>query len=209
VHRFEDRLLQLTDGGHYENLGLVELLRRRCRIIYCIDAAGDTPPTAKGLSYALALAATELGVTVTLDEPFRAEPGSGAKLKPEDPLAMLNARLVEDPVITGSINYPEASGLGPDKKQRTGRLVVARALLWPKISYPLLSYAAQNSVFPHDSTGDQWFNDGQFTAYTQLGRELGQKAYDAMAQKEPQLASDESLAMETIDPHVNGNPLEP
>jgi len=39
--------------------------------------------------------------------------------------------------------------------------------------YELLSYAAQHPAFPHDSTGDQWFDDGQFTAYTQLGRELG------------------------------------
>jgi hypothetical protein len=45
-HRCEDRLLQITDGGHYENLGLVELLRRRCTEIYCIDASGDQPPTA-------------------------------------------------------------------------------------------------------------------------------------------------------------------
>jgi len=41
--------------------------------------------------------------------------------------------------------------------------------------YELLSYAAQHPVFPHDSTGDQWFDDGQFTAYTQLGRELGKQ----------------------------------
>ena len=42
------------------------------------------------------------------------------------------------------------------------------------MSYSLLSYAARHPVFPHDSTGDQWFNDDQFTAYTQLGRELGE-----------------------------------
>ena len=76
-----------------------------------------------------------------------------------------------EPVITGTITYPVASGLlEPDN---TGRLYVARALLWPEMPYELLSYAAQNPTFPHDSTGDQWFDDGGFGAYTQLGRELG------------------------------------
>lgn len=39
----------------------------------------------------------------------------------------------------------------------------------------LLAYAAEHPLFPHDSTGDQRFDDGQFTAYTQLGRELGRE----------------------------------
>lgn len=185
LHPLEERLLHVTDGGHYENLGLVELLRRRCRLIYCIDSGGDRPPTAKGLAQALTLAEAELGVKVALDHPFDAEPGIGTKLKPEDPLAALNAGLVTNPVITGTITYPAASGLDPE--QRTGVLVVARALLWPELSYPLLSYATQNLVFPRDSTGDQWFNDGQFCAYTELGRKLGERAREAMQRKRSQL----------------------
>jgi hypothetical protein len=47
------------------------------------------------------------------------------------------------------------------------------------MSYPLVSYAATHPVFPHDSTGDQWFDDAEFTAYTQLGRELGTELHKA------------------------------
>jgi hypothetical protein len=171
IHPQEERLLQVTDGGHYENLGLVELLRRRCTTIYCIDGGGDSPPTAAGLAEAIALAKAELGVRIDLSNPLAAEPGAGRALSPDTPLAGLNATLSKEPVIVGKIHYPEASGLPLDC--RTGDLYVARALLWPEMSYSLLSYAAQHPVFPHDSTGDQWFDDGQFTAYTQLGRELG------------------------------------
>jgi len=171
IHPSRERLLLVTDGGHYENLGIVELLRRRCTTIYCVDGGGDTPPTAAGLAEAMALAESELGVQIYLDDPLGAEPGAGRPLDPKAPLAVLNAALSKQPVITGIIQYPAASGLPKDC--RIGRLYVARALLWPEISYPLLSYAAQNPVFPRDSTGDQWFEDGQFTAYTQLGRELG------------------------------------
>ena len=119
----------------------------------------------------MALAEAELGVRIVLKNPFAAEPGAGRPLAPDATLAALNSALSKEPVITGTIHYPPASGL-PEKCQ-TGVIYIARALLWPKMSYPLLSYAAQHPVFPHDSTGDQWFNDDQFTAYTQLGRELG------------------------------------
>ena len=37
IHPIEERLLQITDGGRYENLGVVELLRRRCTTIYCVE----------------------------------------------------------------------------------------------------------------------------------------------------------------------------
>jgi lysozyme family protein len=171
IHPAQERLLQVTDGGHYENLGIVELLRRRCTTIYCIDGGGDSPPTAAGLAEAMALAETELGVRIDLKNPFAAEPGAGRPLVPDSTLAALNSTLSKEPVITGTIHYPAASGL--PEGSRTGVIYIARALLWPKMSYPLLSYAAQHPVFPHDSTGDQWFDDGQFTAYTQLGRELG------------------------------------
>jgi hypothetical protein len=171
IHPQQERLLEVTDGGHYENLGIVELLRRRCTTIYCIDGGGDTPPTAPGLAEAIALAETELGVQIVLNDPLAAEPGAGRPLVPEATLAGLNATLTQEPVITGTIHYPPASGLPVGS--RTGLIYVAKALLWPNMPYSLLSYAAQNPVFPHDSTSDQWFDDDQFTAYTQLGRELG------------------------------------
>ncbi len=177
IHPHTDRLLQITDGGHYENLGLVELLRRRCSHIYCVDASGDSPPTATTLSQAIALAHDELGVTITLDQdPFDCEPGSGAPIEPKDPLSLLNSRLSKTPIITGTITYPPEAGIsGPTGQPATGQLVVAKTLLCADMPYSLLSYAAKHPVFPHDSTGDQWFDYGQFSAYTELGRLLGRR----------------------------------
>lgn len=169
IHPYEERLLQVTDGGHYENLGLVELFRRRCTLIYCIDASGDSPPTATTLAEALRLAHDELGVRVTLNDAKNLEPGSGKPLDPSSTFSDLNARLCTAPVITGTFTYPEECGV----PGLTGYLVFAKALLWPEMPYHLLSYAAKNDVFPHDSTGDQWFNEGQFSAYSELGRQIG------------------------------------
>ena len=175
IHQFSDRLLQVTDGGHYENLGLVELLRRRCRAIYCIDASGDSPPTATTLEQALTIARVELGVTIRFrDTIWGLVPSSGTPLEPRDAFASLNERLAQNAVVVVDFEYPEESGL--DEGQRDGILIFAKTVLTRDLEYDLLSYAAQNAVFPRDSTGDQFFDDGKFCAYRALGQEVGRQA---------------------------------
>ncbi|MEU5363070.1 hypothetical protein ABZ354_06125 [Streptomyces sp. NPDC005925] len=174
----DDRLLLVTDGGHYENLGLVELLRQGVRTAVCIDASGDMPPFATTLAEAITLAREELGVTIDLDQPETLIPGSGEPLSPPSVLSTVNARLSKAAVITGKITYPKdleiRNGQGRTTwTGREGRLIVARATLTGDLPYPLLSYAAAHPVFPHDSTSDQWFDHQQFDAYQTLGRCIG------------------------------------
>ena len=57
---------------------------------------------------------------------------------------------------------------------------MAKALLWPNLPYQLQAYAVENRVFPNDSTADQWFDDGQYGAYTALGRAWGAAAAAAL-----------------------------
>ena len=103
----EGRMLLCTDGGHWENLGLVELLRHRCRTVVCIDASGDAPPFATTLSEAITLAYEELGVRITLTDPTGIVPGSADPLEPSAALERLNARLSRSAVLRGVIEYPE------------------------------------------------------------------------------------------------------
>lgn len=179
INRRDARLVQVSDGGHYENLGLVEALRRRCRLIICIDGGGDAPPLLGGLGDALRLAEYELGVTVTLDTrgPYSVDsvaPGSGTPFESGHALQMLNGRITKGTVVAGRISYPPAAGL----ERREGLLIVAKAVLWEYCPYWLLTYAASKGNFPHDPTSDQWFNEGQFAAYTALGRIIGQHAVE-------------------------------
>lgn len=62
----DGRWILVADGGHYENLGLVELFRRRCTRIVCIDASGDASGAVTTVAEALRNAQLELGVTVTI-----------------------------------------------------------------------------------------------------------------------------------------------
>jgi hypothetical protein len=161
------------------NLGLVELFRRGVSRIYCIDASGDSPPAATTLAQALTLAQQELGVQTDLEAgtwtTFTA--GGADPLAPKSPLAQLSSRLSQRGVITGTFEYPPGS---PYAGSGRGVLVVAKSSLWPGLSYPVLAYAHSAASFPRDSTGDQFFDDRQYAAYTALGRALGAAAVAAM-----------------------------
>jgi hypothetical protein len=184
IHPSTSRLLLCTDGGHYDNLGLVELLRRRCRRIYCIDASGAMPPLNDTLAGAITLAREELGVEVTLtDEAFELVADGWDQLKPAEPFTALNARLSKNTVTIGNITYPEVpcrprhAGDAHSRHEETrGELIFAQAVLTPDMPYQLLDFPQDDPGFPHDSTGDQWFNAGQFDAYQQLGHFIGQEA---------------------------------
>jgi hypothetical protein len=190
IHPSTGRLLLCTDGGHYDNLGLVELLRRRCKLIYCIDASGASQPLADALAGAITLAREELGVDITLDkEAFDLVSGGREQLEPAIPFTSLNTRLAKSPVTIGLITYPAVARrrehrgcvLRPGKEvssypETHGRLVYAQAILTPDLPYQLLDFPQDDSGFPNDSTGDQFFNAGQFDAYQALGQCIGRKA---------------------------------
>ena len=173
----EGRMLLCTDGGHWENLGLVELLRHRCRTVYCLDASGDAPPFAATLAEAITLAYEELGVRITLCDPTGLVPGSAVPLEPSEVLERLNARLSRQAVVRGKIEYPEAFAVTPgEEPSRQGTLIVAKALLTPDMPYELLTYALKETAFPRQSTGDQFFDHEQFDAYRALGFHIGAAA---------------------------------
>ncbi|MQA60243.1 MAG: hypothetical protein GEU86_01860 [Actinophytocola sp.] len=169
-------LVFVSDGGHYENLGLVELLRHGVKLAYCIDASADSPPFAATLAEAITLAREELGIRITLTDPRDLIPGGAPPLEPEDPLAALQGRLSNEAVITGTIVYPEVKQFDDGTEGTTGTLIFAKASLTAEMPYELLSYAVSDPVFPRNGTSDQWFDHGQFDAYHALGRYLGEQA---------------------------------
>ncbi len=173
LHPSSGRMLLCTDGGHYDNLGLVEMLRRRCKRIYCIDASGAGPPLDDTLAAAIRLAREELGIEITLeDSPLDLVPGGRDALQPKDVLAELNKRLSKSAVTIGMITYPEVAGY----PEEYGDLVFAQAVLTPNMPYQLLGFSQEDPTFPWDSTADLWFNSDQFDSYQQLGHIIGQAA---------------------------------
>ncbi len=150
--------VNVSDGGHWENLGLVELLRRGCTEIICIDAAGDALDTFNTIGEAIALARAELGVEIHLDDlsPLRVDPATGTSRS--------------DHVVAG-FSYPDGTA---------GVLVYLKAAIPADAPWDLHSYRRRDPRFPCHSTGDQLFDDVQFESYRALGRLAGHHAADEL-----------------------------
>jgi len=167
-------MLFVADGGQYENLGLIELLRHRCTEIYCFDATSDIQVFGESLARSIMLAASELGVVVTLDEPERADPrADGAQADAGD----LKGRTAKAPVITAKLTYPRWV---QDEDGLREFLVIGRATMNEGTPWEVRRHAAAHPLFPNDAAGDQWFDDSKFNAYTDLGRYVGKLAREEM-----------------------------
>lgn len=146
-----DPYLYVTDGGHYENLGLVELLRRGCTEIFCFDASGGTRLDALG--DAIALARSELGVEI--DELDVA------------PLEEDDERLAERCCIRGRITYANGA---------RGVLIYGRNVVTKDVAFDVQAFRLRDKRFPHHSTLDQLYTDEKFEAYRELGAHVGRAA---------------------------------
>jgi hypothetical protein len=155
----------VTDGGHYDNLGLVELLKRRCEWIWCIDASGDAIDSFTTLGQALAIAEAELGVTV--------------EIEPRDMAPTTNApTFVQTPFCHGTISYPAAT---PGGTPTTGTLVVVKAGVPADAPWAVGYYHASHAAFPCDTTLNQLYTADRFDAYLALGRWAMTRAFDEMS----------------------------
>jgi hypothetical protein len=156
---FDRRYLYVTDGGHWENLGLVELLRRRCRVIWCFDAAGDHVGAYHTLGESLALARSELNIEVDIDPTSIRSDG-----------CQLPANQCESDFAVGTIHYGDG---------KEGTLIYVRAAVTPDAPWDVLSYADANPSFPTDPTLHQLYTYDRFDAYHALGRSAARHAVDA------------------------------
>jgi hypothetical protein len=145
--------LYVTDGGHYENLGLVELLRRKCALVWCIDSSGDKVDTFDTLGGALQTAEAELGITVDIDPQGDMQPQKGAD--------GAYSPFVKQPYCQGTIHYPDGT---------VGTLVVVKAGIPQNAPLEILAFASQNPKFPCDPTLDQLYDADRFDAYRNLGK---------------------------------------
>jgi hypothetical protein len=149
----------LTDGGHIENLGVYELLRRRCKVVIAVDAEADSPMNFSALMTLQRYARIDLGILIDL--PWRAiRTGT---------LAWMNHNAGKAPapectngphVAIGAIDY------GAGEK---GYLVYIKSSLTGDENDYIRDYARRYDRFPHEPTGDQFFSEEQFEVYRALG----------------------------------------
>ena len=145
--------LYLSDGGHFDNLGLYEMLRRRCKCIVVIDASGDPEYSFAELGMAIRRANIDLDACVNFDP----VPCPGQKRLPRGGLY-------------ATIHYP-AREKGK-VKEASGELLIIKPWLPDDTPTEVRAYHAGNKAFPHDSTANQFFAETQFESYRRLGEHV-------------------------------------
>jgi hypothetical protein len=154
-----DPFIYLSDGGHFENLGLYELVRRRCKVIIVSDAEEDGGYTFHGLGTAIRRCWVDFGVRLEIDT---------RSISPET-----EGGICRGHCAIGRIVYDASD------KNQDGTLVYLKSSWTGDEPTDLLQYRAANSGFPHESTGDQFFSESQFESYRKLGRHVAKTCFDA------------------------------
>src|SRR5262249_9375266 len=143
----DGQYVYLSDGGHFENLALYEMVLRRCRHIVVLDSGCDLDYSYEDLGNALRKIRIDLRIPIEFSEE-----------------AIGQLRLKTRRCEVARIRYSEMDGPGTD-----GTLIYIKPMLLGTEPPDVESYAKASTDFPHESTGDQWFNESQTESYRMLG----------------------------------------
>jgi len=147
------RYVNLSDGGHFDNLGIYEVVLRRCRRILVSDADADASFEFENLGNAIRKIRIDFGINITFKAKILILPRESSA---EGALYCAIA----------NIGYKEADGT------EDGTLIYIKPTIHGRgtpVPYDVFSYALANKAFPHESTIEQWFSESQFESYRALG----------------------------------------
>lgn len=144
--------LNLSDGGHIENMAVYELLRRRCKYIICVDGESDPDFTFGGLMTLTRHAQIDFGIRIE---------SSLNALKPDPKTNFSHVHYA-----FCRVHYPDE---GAGRPEATGLLLYLKLSVTGNEPELIKRYRINHPEFPHQSTLDQFFDEEQFEAYHQLG----------------------------------------
>ena len=155
------KYIYLSDGGHFDNLGLYEMLRRRCGTIVVVDAGCDPDYGYFDLSHTLQQARIDMGIQVTFKPAIKVG---------EVDLPTQFAR--------ATIQYPEIKSecKGELRSACKGNMVYIKPWLPADAPVELAAFKKIKKNFPHDTTANQFFTESDFESYRALGEHLTKTA---------------------------------
>jgi Patatin-like phospholipase len=172
------RFIYLSDGGHFDNLGVFELVRRRCRFIVASDSAADRKMEFADLSNLIRKCRVDLGIRIEIElkplrlldkETFAQSHRLAAQWLSTDSVRLQGEeRFSLNHVVIGAIHYEDV-----DPGAAPGMLVYVKSSLTGDEPADVFQYAEAHPAFPHENTVDQFFDESQFESYRALGYHIG------------------------------------
>lgn len=148
----------LSDGGHFENLGGYELIRRRCRYVLLFDADADRKHTFENLGNLIQKCRVDFGIRLEIDL---------------DSMRLEQSGRCRSHCAVGQIHYEDA-----DPGADTGILVFIKPSITGDESADILEYRERHTDFPHQTTFDQFFTESQFESYRALGKHIVEAVFE-------------------------------
>ncbi len=185
-YRGDAPYLYVTDGGHWENLGLVEALRRGCTTVVAISSAGDGELSHATLAEAVEIARSDLGVEIELSEVWKARLPAGGTTAERLPSGRQYILEPDGEASVGRV-APQGFAYGklrfrrPDGTVVEGAILLIEATMVDGLPVDVHAYAESHPEFPNVSTGDQFLTNRDFESYRVLGREITRSALGGVA----------------------------
>jgi hypothetical protein len=177
----------LSDGGHFENTGVYELLRRRATLIVCSDNGADPEYRFGDLQNLVRRARIDLGAEIEFFGGRDLERFVGflgpARAAVKDLFGAMEQ--FRDPKTRGDccalaarVRYAKRPDGTYDDLAREALLVVVKPALTGFAPLDVKLYGASQPAFPQQSTGDQFFDEAQWESYRRLGQEIGLRLFE-------------------------------
>ena len=178
--RLQERaaFVELTDGGHFDNTALYELLRRRVKVIVLSEAGADPDYKMEDIANAIERSRVDFGIHIRFDVPgFEI-----GKIRPDE-----KSGFAERGFAIATIYYPALTatvdaGAPKAASQKKGYLLYLQATKIAAVAgrVDIDAYARSHLAFPNESTADQFFDEDQLEAYRELGMEVAEQAMDEL-----------------------------
>lgn len=149
------KYVNLFDGGHFENLGLYEMVLRRCHYIIVSDASEDPKFSFADLGEAIRKIRIDFGIPIEFGP---------MTIYPRSQIRALKGRPGHNCAI-GRIRYSVVDGADA----ADGVIVYIKPACYGDEPRDIYEYYKRNETFPHESTSDQFFSESQFESYRMLG----------------------------------------
>jgi hypothetical protein len=177
----------LSDGGHFENMGGYELLRRRLPMIVIVDAEQDADYTFGGLSNLVRKARLDFGAEIEFLSERQLDQEVDASVRPHfGTLEQLrrgvwkDGKLVEADPAGLSVAHAALAWITYDSMlEPRSRLLYIKPTLTGDEPEDVLQYHQAHPAFPHEPTSDQFFDEAQWESYRRLGEHVAAKLFEA------------------------------
>jgi len=213
-------MINISDGGHIENLGVYELLRRGCRLIVAVDAGEDYAYGFADLNNLIIRARNELGLEIR----FRDDEQPEDLIRPRPSQVYSKKRFAiadiyqwwEDDKVILSANQEQSTELvNFNEPRKIGTFVYVKSAVLAPTGKPALTedgtpaerrkygtykYKIYHPEFPHEPTSDQFFDEIQWESYFQLGQFIGA---DVLGIKDLLLYEDASGSHISVEEMIN------